>query len=78
MKEILDDLGCLYEMHPRMLGNPDFVIRKEKIAIFCDGDFWHGYEYDRGNKPKGKFWRDKIEENMRRDTRISRRLRREG
>jgi len=65
-------------MYPKMHGNPDFIIRRKKIAIFCDGDFWHGYKYQEKKKPAKKFWRDKIERNMARDRSVSRKLRREG
>ncbi|MEM2159738.1 MAG: very short patch repair endonuclease [Candidatus Nitrosotenuis sp.] len=78
VRTILDDLGCEYEMYPKMDGNPDFTIPEERIAIFCDGDFWHGYKYAEKRKPAKKFWRDKIEGNMRRDKKISRRLRSDG
>ncbi len=78
MGGILDDIGCPYEAQPRMFGNPDFVIWSERIAIFCDGDFWHGYDFRRGRRPDNGFWRDKIEGNMKRDALVSRRLRREG
>ena len=78
MKKALSDMGVKFEMYPKMFGNPDFIIPKEKIAIFCDGDFWHGYKYHDRKKPVKKFWRDKIEGNMARDRRISRKLRREG
>ena len=77
MKKILSNLGYSYEMHPEMFGNPDFVLKRKKIVIFCDGDFWHGHNYD-VKKPSKKFWRDKIERNMARDRRISRKLRSEG
>ena len=77
MKKILAGLKCGYKMYPKMYGNPDFIIKRKRIAIFCDGDFWHGYNYDSKKKPAKKFWRDKIEENMRRDRRISRKLRRD-
>jgi len=63
--------------HPKIYGNPDFLVGK-KTAIFCDGDFWHGFQYDKKKKPQKKFWKDKIEENMRRDKRISQKLRRDG
>ena len=46
--------------------------------MFCDGDFWHGYQYAKKKKPGKKFWRDKIERNIERDRRISRKLRRSG
>lgn len=63
--------------HPKIYGSPDFLVGK-KTAIFCDGDFWHGFQYDKKKKPRKKFWKDKIEENMRRDKRISKKLRRDG
>ena len=66
-----------FQQHPKIYGNPDFLVGK-KTAIFCDGDFWHGFQYDEKKKPRKKFWKDKIEENMRRDRRISRKLRRDG
>ena len=78
MKEMLSDAGYRFEMYPKMSGNPDFAHKKRKIAIFCDGDFWHGYKYNEKKKPAKKVWRDKIETNMRRDQRNSRKLRREG
>ena len=78
MREMLSDAGYEFEMHPGMFGNPDFVLRGEGIVIYCDGDFWHGYRYWQKKKPGKKFWRDKIETNMRRDQRYSRRLRRDG
>ena len=78
MKEELKKKKIRFEMYPKMFGNPDFIIKKKKIAIFCDGDFWHGYKYYEKKKPAKKYWRDKLEGNMRRDKRISRKLRREG
>ena len=77
VNEMLKDLNFAYEKHPKMFGNPDFILLNEKIVIFCDGDFWHGYNY-RKKKPEKKFWREKIERNMRRDKRITRKLRRDG
>lgn len=66
-----------FKQHPQILGSPDFLVGK-KTLVFCDGDFWHGYRYETRKKPRKKFWKDKIEGNMRRDKRISRRLRGEG
>jgi len=78
MKKILREIGYSFEMYPKMYGNPDFVIPRKRIAVFCDGDFWHGYRYFEKKKPAKKFWRDKIERNMGRDRLVSRKLRREG
>jgi len=77
MKEILSDI-TEYTMYPKMEGNPDFIIEKEKIAIFCDGDFWHGYTYKNGKKLPNKYWKEKIERNMARDKKVTRKLRAGG
>jgi len=77
MKKILLENKIKFKQHPKMFGNPDFLVNKNMV-IFCDGDFWHGYNYDKKKKSSKKFWRDKIENNMMRDKRITRRLRREG
>jgi len=78
MKVVLADIGYKFEMYPKMFGNPDFVLKRKKIIIFCDGDFWHGYRYQEKKKPSKKFWRNKIEGNMERDARITRKLRKNG
>ena len=65
-----------YRRFPRVFGSPDFVVEK-KVLVFCDGDFWHGYQYDAKRFPK-RFWRDKIEGNMRRDRAVTRKLRADG
>lgn len=78
MKRLLTDHKYKFEMYPKMFGNPDFVLKRKKIIIYCDGDFWHGFRYYDKKKPAKKFWRDKIEGNMRRDQRYARKLRSEG
>jgi DNA (cytosine-5)-methyltransferase 1 len=53
-------------------GNPDFVIPKYRIAIFCDGDFWHGYNFDSKKiKNNNEFWSAKIERNITHDSEVS-------
>ena len=66
-----------YRRFPKVFGSPDFVVEK-KVIVFCDGDFWHGYQYGRKKKSPKKFWRDKIERNMERDRKVTRRLRADG
>ena len=66
-----------YRRFPKVFGSPDFVVEK-KVIVFCDGDFWHGYQYDKKKKPPKKFWRDKIERNMERDRKVTRKLRADG
>jgi DNA mismatch endonuclease (patch repair protein) len=66
-----------YRRFPRVFGSPDFVVEK-KVLVFCDGDFWHGYGYDKKKRPRKKFWRNKIERNMGRDRKVTRKLRADG
>ena len=77
VRNILHSNKLMFVQHPKMYGNPDFLVGA-KTLVFCDGDFWHGYQYNKKRKPSKKFWRDKIERNMWRDRYISRRLRRDG
>lgn len=78
MKKMLGNARYKHEMYPKMFGNPDFIIPRKRIAIFCDGDFWHGYKYYEKKRLAKKYWRDKIERNMMRDIVVSRKLRHEG
>lgn len=78
MKKILEENKIKFEMYPKMFGNPDFVLKRKRIIIFCDGDFWHGYKYHEKKRPAKKYWSDKIEGNMKRDKRNTRKLRRDG
>ncbi|WP_113662488.1 very short patch repair endonuclease [Pedobacter nanyangensis] len=58
-----------FRIHRKDLpGRPDLVMEKYQLVIFVDGDFWHGYEWQK-RKPKTnqQFWIPKIERNMQRD-----------
>lgn len=62
-------------------GKPDIAFKGKKIAIFCDSEFWHGYDWEnRKNdfKSNQKFWISKIERNMQRDNEVNMHLRAEG
>jgi DNA mismatch endonuclease, patch repair protein len=59
-------------------GSPDVVLRDCKIAIFVDGDFWHGRNYLRWRNKLTEVWKRKIEANIRRDKRIDGKLRSHG
>jgi DNA mismatch endonuclease Vsr len=67
--------------NPKVYGKPDFTFKNLKIAIFCDGDFWHGKDWEIKNhdhKTNQDFWHAKIENNMKRDEVVNFRLRQEG
>ena len=68
-----------YESHARDLpGRPDFVFRRHRVAVFVDGDFWHGWRFRAWKDKLSEKWEAKIEANRRRDLRNFRRLRAEG
>jgi len=61
----------------KLPGKPDVSIQKYKLAIFIDGEYWHGYNWDeRKDKIKTNkgFWVPKIERNMQRDRQVNRQL----
>lgn len=47
--------------------HPDIVITKYKIAVFCDGDFWHGKPSKYMVKTNADYWNEKIKRNIERD-----------
>lgn len=64
---------------PLIRGKPDVVFLKERICIFLDSDFWHGWYYSHWKHLlKNDFWRDKIENNRKRDKRVVKFLRYSG
>lgn len=67
--------------YTKLEGKPDIVILKYKLAIFCDSEFWHGYNWDiRKNDIKSNrdFWIKKIEGNIRRDEKVNKILHDQG
>ena len=71
--------GYRYRLNYKQLpGTPDIAITKYKIAIFVDGEFWHGKDFEK-NKLKLKnnksYWIEKIGENIQRDIKNDRLLR---
>jgi DNA mismatch endonuclease (patch repair protein) len=71
--------GLEFESHARDLpGRPDFVLRREMVAVFCDGDFWHGWRFPHWRLKLSDKWEAKIEKNRKRDVRNHRQLRRAG
>ena len=68
-----------FRRHVRSLpGNPDIVFYGSKVAIFIDGDFWHGWRLPAWEHNLSSFWRDKLRTNRARDRRNFRKLRSRG
>ncbi len=71
--------GLRFRKHAKNLpGRPDAVISSHKIAIFVDGDFWHGYRFPLWEREIPAFWRSKIAKNRARDQVNFAALRRRG
>ncbi len=74
--------GLRYQKNcTKIFGKPDIVFKGKKVAIFCDSEFWHGYDWENKKheiKSKRDFWIPKIERNMQRDIEVTRRLNCEG
>ncbi|OUO51980.1 very short patch repair endonuclease [Desulfovibrio sp. An276] len=75
--------GLRYRVnYSKLPGKPDIVFTKYKIAIFCDGDFWHGHNWvirkmsslDEELSHYSEFWRNKINRNIQRDAKVNKEL----
>ena len=65
----------------RIYGKPDIVFIGKKIAVFCDSEFWHGYNWEERKKDfksHQEFWIPKIERNMERDIEVTAKLESDG
>lgn len=64
-----------------LTGHPDIAFIGKKIAVFCDSEFWHGYNWEERKqdfKSNRDFWIPKIERNMVRDREVTESLEAEG
>lgn len=68
-----------WRRNSKLIGHPDFVFPKLRVAVFVDGCFWHGHDC-RNTKPKDhqEYWRAKIVRNQARDKASTERLQRLG
>ncbi len=64
-----------------VFGHPDIALKGKKIAIFCDSEFWHGFDWETSKEKiqtRREFWIPKIEKNMERDKEVNRKLQEDG
>lgn len=70
--------GVRYRKNYKQLpGKPDIAITKYRIVVFCDSDYWHGYDWENRHqriKSNRDYWIPKIERNMARDKEITAQL----
>lgn len=79
--------GLRYRVNDRRVyGRPDITFSRAKLAVFCDGDYWHGHNWAlRGYKDLNDelshykpFWAEKIRRNVERDRDVDKKLTSEG
>jgi DNA mismatch endonuclease, patch repair protein len=83
LKQILRRKGMRFSEGSKLTGKPDIVFPLYRVAIFCDGDFWHGRNLPErlkrlSNGHNSQYWVSKISTNVLRDRSVTRRLRRGG
>src|SRR5262245_10843959 len=80
LRRALWELGARYRLHlDNLPGRPDIVFPSAKVAVFCDGDFWHGRNWQARRRrlahgSNADYWIPKILANRARDRRVSRQL----
>ena len=82
LRKALWERGVRYRKnYKKLIGKPDIAITKYKIAVFCDSDYWPGYDWENRNqriKSNRDYWVPKIERNMARDREVTEALQRDG
>ena len=82
LRKILWEKGYRYRKNVKSVyGHPDIAFIGKKIAIFCDSEFWHGYDWENRKKEfrtHQDFWIPKIERNMARDIEVNEKLKADG
>jgi len=73
--------GIYFQKHYRKIsGSPDIALPRKKRAVFIDGDFWHGRNFERIKKgwDENDYWFKKIGSNIKRDRKQRRAMKKEG
>ena len=88
LRRALHAAGLRFRLHSKqVLGRPDLIFPREKVAVFVDGDFWHarkvreqGVESLRTTirTPTQAYWLDKFSRRIKRDDLVTQSLRADG
>lgn len=82
LRQELWQRGLRYRKNVRnVFGHPDIVFIGKKVAVFCDSEFWHGFDWENKKndiKSRRDFWIPKIERNIQRDQKVTEYLQGEG
>ena len=78
LRKELWNRGLRYQKNVKTIfGKPDIVFKGKKIAVFCDSEFWHGFDWENIKdqiKSRRDFWIPKIERNIQRDIEVTEKL----
>lgn len=78
LRKELWNRGLRYQKNVKTIfGKPDIVFKGKKIAVFCDSEFWHGFDWENRKdqiKSRRDFWIPKIERNIQRDVEVTEKL----
>lgn len=80
LRKALWNRGYRYRKNYKELpGTPDIVLTKQKIAIFCDSEYFHGKDWEvlrerLKNSNHSDYWIKKIDRNMKRDAENDKKL----
>ncbi len=82
LRKALWGKGYRYRKNVKFVyGHPDIAFIGKKVAVFCDSEFWHGYDWENRKKDFKShcdFWIPKIERNMTRDKEVTEKLQSDG
>lgn len=82
LRKALWSRGLRYRKNVKSIpGKPDIAFIGKKVAVFCDSEFWHGYDWEHRRddiKTRREFWIPKIERNMERDREVNQILEEQG
>lgn len=68
-----------WRRHTTLVGMPDFAFRRQRVAVFVDGCFWHGCpKHSKMPANNRAFWIKKLTDNKTRDRLVTRTLRKDG
>lgn len=75
----LKGLKIRHQMHPKIAGHPDLILKDRKVAVFIHGCFWHKCpKCYKEPKSRKKYWIPKIKQNVKRDIKNENILRQNG
>jgi DNA mismatch endonuclease (patch repair protein) len=68
IRRLVHARGLRFRKHAKWLpGTPDLAFPRAQVAVFVDGDFWHGWKFDEWREKLAPYWQAKIDRNMERD-----------